>query len=59
MFAENKFDSSLATYIQSISRMPSVEKGMIFYRVSKFCFVLENIGFHLTIGGWTQCPSHK
>jgi hypothetical protein len=28
MFAENKFDRSSATYIQSISTVPSLKKGM-------------------------------
>ena len=33
MFAENKFDRSLVTYIQSISTMPAVENGIciLFY----------------------------
>ena len=35
MFAENKFDKSSVTDIQSISTVPSIEKGMPF-RVSKF-----------------------
>jgi hypothetical protein len=30
MFAENKFDSSLVTYIQSKSTMPAVDKGIFF-----------------------------
>ena len=35
MFAENKFDKSNVTDIQSISTEPSIEKGMP-YRISKF-----------------------
>ena len=35
MFAENKFDTSSVTDIQSISTVPSIETGMPF-RVSKF-----------------------
>ena len=35
MFAENKFDKSSVTDIQSISTEPSIEKGMQ-YRISKF-----------------------
>jgi hypothetical protein len=30
MFAVNKFDRSLVTYIQSISTMPAVDKGIFF-----------------------------
>ena len=41
MFAENKFDSSLATDIQSISTMPSVEKGMIFLEYLNFVLFLK------------------
>ena len=37
-FAENKFDRSRVTYIQSISTMPDVEKG-IFFRVLIFCSI--------------------
>jgi hypothetical protein len=37
MFAENKFDKSNVTDIQSISTEPSIEKGMPF-RISKCVF---------------------
>jgi hypothetical protein len=42
MFAENKVYRSSVTYIQSISTVPSVEKGMP-SRVSVFCFLTLNI----------------
>jgi hypothetical protein len=51
MFAKNKFDRSRVTYIQSISTMPAVAKG-IFFRVFIFCSI-KNIGFLPTNGGWT------
>ena len=38
MFAENKFDRSLVTYIQLISTMPSVVKG-VSLRVSIICSI--------------------
>ena len=38
MFAENKFDRSSVTDIQSKSTVPSIETGMP-YRVSVFCFL--------------------
>jgi hypothetical protein len=51
MFAKNKFDRSRVTYIQNISTMPAVAKG-IFFRVFIFCSI-KNIGFLPTNGGWT------
>ena len=51
MFAKNKFDRSCVTYIQNISTMPAVAKG-IFFRVFIFCSI-KNIGFLPTNGGWT------
>ena len=38
MFAENKFERSLATDIKSILTLPAVDKGMHF-RVFIFCYI--------------------
>ena len=50
MFAENKFDKSSATDIQSISTVPSIEKGMP-SSVSVFCFLALSICCYPNIGG--------
>ena len=55
MFAENKVYRSSVTYIQSISTVPSVEKGMP-SRVSVFCFLTLNIFFMPRLG---RTISHK
>ena len=49
LFAENKFDKSSVTDIQSISTRPSIEKGMA-CRESVFCFLIFSI-FYAKVGG--------
>jgi hypothetical protein len=58
MFAENKFDQSSFTDIQSISTVPSVEKGMP-SRVSVFCFLTLFMSMLLGVGDiqFLQCLS--
>jgi hypothetical protein len=58
MFAENKFDKSNFTDIQSISTVPSVEKGMP-SRVSVFCFLTLFMSMLLGVGDiqFLQCLS--
>ena len=45
MFAQNKFDRSSVTDIQSILTLPYIEKGMSF-RVSVFCSFTLSICFY-------------
>jgi hypothetical protein len=52
MFAENKFDRSSVTDIQSKSTLPSIEKG-ISSRVSVFCFL--TFLAHLAKGNVSFC----
>ena len=56
MFAENKFDRSLVTDIQSISTVPSLKNGMP-SSVSLLCYFISNICFYPKVRGWTI--SHK
>ena len=50
MFANNRFDRSSFTDIESISTVPYIEKGMSF-RVSVFCSFTLSIGFYPKVGG--------
>jgi hypothetical protein len=55
LFAENKFDKSSVTDIQSISTRPSIEKGMA-CRESVFCFLIFSIFLYQS---WGRTISHK
>ena len=50
MFAENMFDKSSVTDVQSISTVPTIEKGVP-ASVSVFCSFILSICFYLKVGG--------